>query len=40
MFEEEIESLRTFDPVEQRSTETHERIEVCLASGGWVAQGR
>ena len=34
MFEEEIESLRTFDPVEQRSTETHERIEVCLASGG------
>ncbi|MFT7076793.1 MAG: transcription-repair coupling factor (superfamily II helicase), partial [Planctomycetota bacterium] len=32
MFEEEIESLRTFDPVEQRSTAKHEEIEVCLAS--------
>lgn len=32
MFEEEIESLRTFDPVEQRSTAKHDEIEVCLAS--------
>ena len=32
MFEEEIESLRSFDPAEQRSVATHEAIEVCLAS--------
>jgi transcription-repair coupling factor (superfamily II helicase) len=32
MFEEEIESLRTFDPIEQRSTAKHDEIEVCLAS--------
>lgn len=40
MFEEEIESLRTFDPVEQRSIETHKSIEVCLASDtGTVEDG-
>ncbi|MEM6674965.1 MAG: transcription-repair coupling factor [Planctomycetota bacterium] len=40
MFEEEIESLRTFDPVEQRSTATHDEIEVCLASdAGGVEDG-
>lgn len=32
MFEEEVESLRTFDPDEQRSTATHQTLEVCLAS--------
>ena len=32
MFEEEVESLRLFDPAEQRSVSTHEELEVCLAS--------
>lgn len=32
MFEEEVESLRTFDPGEQRSIAKHDSLEVCLAS--------
>ena len=40
MFEEEIESLRTFDPVEQRSTSKHDQIEVCLASDTGSVGGR
>ena len=40
MFEEEIESLRTFDPEEQRSIEQHDEIEVCLASdAGGIEDG-
>ncbi len=40
MFEEEIESLRRFDPAEQRSVSTHDELEVCLASdAGGVEDG-
>jgi transcription-repair coupling factor (superfamily II helicase) len=39
MFEDEVESLRTFDPEEQRSTDVHRSIEVCLASELDVADG-
>ena len=40
MFEEEVESLRRFDPAEQRSVSTHDELEVCLASdAGGVEDG-
>ena len=40
MFEEEIESLRRFEPAEQRSVSTHDELEVCLASdAGGVEDG-
>ncbi len=40
MFEDEIESLRTFDPEEQRSTAQHTVLEVCLASdAGGIEEG-
>jgi transcription-repair coupling factor (superfamily II helicase) len=32
LFDREIESLRTFEPLEQRSVESFEAIEICLAS--------
>ncbi|MBI5435255.1 MAG: transcription-repair coupling factor [Planctomycetes bacterium] len=32
LFDREIESLRTFDPAEQRSVESFDKIEICLAS--------
>jgi len=32
LFEDEIESLRTFDPKDQRSIDTTEKLQVCLAS--------
>ena len=32
LFEDEVESLRTFDPADQRSTATHDEISVCLAT--------
>ncbi|MCK6445101.1 MAG: transcription-repair coupling factor [Planctomycetes bacterium] len=32
LFDREIDSLRTFDPAEQRSVEAFEKIEICLAS--------
>ncbi|MEZ6016154.1 MAG: transcription-repair coupling factor [Planctomycetota bacterium] len=32
MFGDEVESLRTFDPEQQRSTDVHKTVEVCLAS--------
>jgi len=31
LFDEEIESLRSFDPENQRSTQTHVELEVCMA---------
>jgi transcription-repair coupling factor (superfamily II helicase) len=31
LFEDDIESLRTFDPIDQRSTATHEVLKLCLA---------
>ena len=31
LFDDEIESLRTFDPADQRSVETLQAVEVCLA---------
>ncbi len=31
LFDDEIESLRTFDPADQRSLETHDELELCLA---------
>ena len=31
LFEDEIESLRTFDPADQRSIETVKTLEICLA---------
>ncbi|MBL8863874.1 MAG: transcription-repair coupling factor [Planctomycetes bacterium] len=41
LFGEEIESLRTFDPVDQRSVEKHERVQVSLASdAGGIEDGR
>jgi len=40
MFGEEIESLRTFDPVDQRSVESFPRIDVSLAAdAGTVEEG-
>ncbi len=40
LFDEEIESLRTFDPADQRSIETLARASVCLASdAGDVVDG-
>jgi len=40
MFGEEIESLRTFDPLDQRSVESLPRIEVCVAAdAGSVEEG-
>jgi len=32
LFDEEVESLRTFDPVDQRSVESMRETEVCLAN--------
>ena len=32
LFDDEIESLRTFDPADQRSVQTLETVEVCLAN--------
>lgn len=32
LFEDEVESLRTFDPSDQRSTATHDELSVCLAT--------
>ena len=32
IFEDEIESLRTFDPADQRSTMSHEDLHLCLAA--------
>ncbi len=34
LFDEEIESLRSFDPENQRSTQTHAEIEVCMTDAG------
>jgi len=40
LFEDEVESLRTFDPVDQRSTETHQDLELCLtADAGGIRDG-
>ena len=40
LFDDEIESLRTFDPDEQRSIETLERVALCLATdAGGVEDG-
>jgi transcription-repair coupling factor (superfamily II helicase) len=40
MFGEEIESLRTFDPLDQRSVESLQKIEVCVAAdAGGVEDG-
>ncbi len=40
LFGEEIESLRTFDPVDQRSVTTHTQVQVSLASdAGGVDDG-
>jgi len=39
LFEDEVESLRTFDPIEQRSTDVHKSLEVCLASEFDAADG-
>jgi transcription-repair coupling factor (superfamily II helicase) len=40
MFGEEIESLRTFDPVDQRSVQSLPRVEVCVAAdAGSVEDG-
>ena len=40
LFEDEIESLRTFDPADQRSIATHRTLEVCLAAdAGGVRDG-
>lgn len=40
LFEDEVESLRTFDPADQRSTATHESLELCLAADmGGVRDG-
>lgn len=39
LFEDEIESLRTFDPVDQRSIESMKSIEVCLASDSQDDEG-
>lgn len=32
LFEDEIESIRTFDPMDQRSIAEHEELEVCLVA--------
>jgi transcription-repair coupling factor (superfamily II helicase) len=32
LFDDEIESLRTFDPVDQRSVETLDAVEVCMVN--------
>ncbi len=32
LFDDEIESLRTFDPVDQRSVDSMDAVEVCLAN--------
>ncbi len=40
LFDQEVESLRSFDPETQRSTETHDRVALCLASdAGGVEDG-
>jgi transcription-repair coupling factor (superfamily II helicase) len=40
LFEDEIESLRTFDPDDQRSIEQHRELEVCLAAdAGGIRDG-
>lgn len=40
LFDDEIESLRTFDPEEQRSIETLEQVALCLANdAGGVEDG-
>ena len=39
LFDDEIESLRTFDPMNQRSLQTHDAIELCLASETIEAEG-
>lgn len=40
LFEDEVESLRTFDPVDQRSISTHDKLELCLAAdAGGVRDG-
>ena len=31
LFDEEIESLRSFDPENQRSIQTHDELEICVA---------
>ena len=41
LFDEEIESLRSFDPESQRSTQTHKQVTVCIASDvGGVEDGK
>ena len=41
LFGEEIESLRTFDPVDQRSVESHTAVQVSLASdAGSIEEGQ
>ena len=41
LFDEEVESLRTFDPADQRSLEKLDRITVCIASdAGGVEDGK
>jgi transcription-repair coupling factor (superfamily II helicase) len=40
MFDDQVESLRTFDPLDQRSVESSLRIEVCIAADvGGVEDG-
>jgi len=34
LFDDEIESLRTFDPENQRSIQTHAELEICMADAG------
>ncbi len=41
LFGEEIESLRTFDPVDQRSVATHKQVQISLASdAGGIEDGQ
>ena len=39
LFDDEIESLRTFEPADQRSLQTHDSIELCLAREELEATG-
>ncbi len=40
LFDDEIESLRTFDPADQRSVESQKRVSVCIAAdAGGVEDG-
>ena len=39
LFEDEIESLRSFDPVDQRSIESLKEVEVCLAADATGDEG-